>query len=164
MQAKPGVTLIELLIVIALIGICCSLVLSRLSNMGVHVRTELGLLQQVCMYMQRRALLTGQQQSVHLDLHNNSYTFNGRTHKLAQGVIFGTMPVKGPPASPHTLLTNACTFTQNIITFYPSGIIDAGSLYLTNNAHSILYALTNAVSSYSYLRTYCYADTWHMLE
>lgn len=164
MQTKQGVTLIELLVVIALIGICCCLVVSRFSNLSIYARNELDLLHQVCMYMQRRALLTGQQQVVHLDLQNNSYTFNDRTHRLAQGVIFGIIPVKGPPACPHVLLASPCTFKQNVITFYPSGIIDAGSLYLTNDAHSILYALTNAVSSYSYLRTYCYADTWHMLE
>jgi prepilin-type N-terminal cleavage/methylation domain-containing protein len=164
MHVKQGVTLIELLVVITLISMCCYMAVSHFSHMNIYARNELDLLHQVCTYMQRRALVTGQQQTIHLNLHNNSYTFNGRTHQLARGAVFGIMPVKGPPSSPHSVLQTPCTFKHNVITFYPDGIIDAGSVYLTNDNHSALYALTNAVSSYSYLRTYCYADTWRMLE
>lgn len=114
--------------------------------------------------MQRRALVMRQKQILYFDIAHNAYTFEDRTHTLAKGVQFGIMPVKGPPASPSKPLEKALTFKNNQIVFYPDGVIEAGSVYLTNDKKDQLYALTVAVAPYSYLRTYCYADTWRLLQ
>lgn len=164
MRKRPAFTLVELLVVVALIAILASLALHQFSFFSRYVRTELDLLYQTCLYMQRHALVTRQKQTLILDIESNSYRFNDRSHVFKKGVCFGIMPVKGPPSAPNKLLDKASTFKNNQIVFYPDGIIDAGSVYLTNDQHTLLYALTVAISPYSYLRTYCYADTWRLLE
>ncbi len=164
MQKKKAFTLVELLVVVALICMLAGLTVHQFTFMQGHVRSELDGLYQACLYMQRHALVTRQQQILTLDLDQHRYQFNGRNYKLAKGVQFGIIPAKGPPSSPNKHLTKACTFKNDQIIFYPDGIIDSGSVYLTNENHDLLYALTVAVSPYSYLRTYCYADTWRLLE
>lgn len=165
MHFKKGILLIELLVVIALITTLSYFAISHFTLSSLHARTELQLLYQTCMYMQRRALVTKKPQMLHFDLTAQQYHYENRTHTLAQGVMFGIIPgAKGPPATPSKPLSTACTFKNNNITFYPDGIIDAGSIYITNKEHTQLYALTNGVSDYSYLRPYCYADRWKPLE
>lgn len=157
--------LIELLVVITLITILSYLAISQYTLSSLHARTELQLLYQACMYMQRRAMIKKEPQILRFDVAQQQYHFENRTHTLLSGVVFDIIDgVKGPPATPTRPLTSACTFKNNSVTFYPDGIIDAGSVYITNKEHTQLYALTNAVSTYSYLRTYCYADRWNPLE
>lgn len=164
MQRKNAVTLIELLVVIALIALFAGLTIQHSSFLRPYIRTELDLLYQTCIYMQRRALITQQTQAIHIDPQTHSYTFNNRVRKLPKGVRFDIMSVKGPPATPTKLLEKPCTFKNNCITFYANGVIDAGSIYMTNDQRTTLYALTVAVLPYSYLRTYCYADKWLLLQ
>jgi type II secretory pathway pseudopilin PulG len=165
MLFKKGIMLIELLVIIALITMLSYLAISHYTLSSLYARTELQLLYQSCIYMQRRALIKKEPQTLRFDIAQQHYHFENRTHKLAAGVMFGVINgVKGPPATPTKLLTSPCTFKNNSITFYPDGIIDAGSIYITNKEHTQLYALTNAVSTYSYLRTYCYAGTWNSVE
>lgn len=164
MHKRSAFTLVELLVVVALIMIFVGLTLQRFSFSSCYVRSELDLLYQTCLYMQRHALVTRQKQILSFDLVNNTYNFDGKSHQLPKGVCFGIMPVKGPPSSPHQLLDKPCTFKNSQIQFHPDGIIDVGSIYLSNNQRNLLYALTVAVSPYSYLRTYCYADTWRLLK
>lgn len=162
---KKGILLIELLVIIALLSTLSYVAIKQFTNSTLQTRIELQLLYQTCMYMQRRALVKKEPQTISLDLAGQCYHFEGKTHKLLPDARFDIIKgVKGPPATPTKILTSACTFKNNSITFYPDGIIDAGSIYITNKDHTLLYALTNAVSTYSYLRTYCYADTWNPLE
>jgi type II secretory pathway pseudopilin PulG len=164
MRNRLAFTLIELLVVIALIMMTIGLTLQQFSSCSRSVRTELELLYQTSLYMQRRALVMRQKQVLHLDIEHNAYSFEDRTHRLPSGVQFGIMSVKGPPASPSRPLEKSSTFKNNQIIFYPDGPIEPGSVYLTNDKKNQLYALTVAVAPYSYLRTYCYADTWRLLQ
>jgi type II secretory pathway pseudopilin PulG len=164
MRNRLAFTLIELLVVIGLIMMTIGLTLQQFKNSSRSVRTELELLYQTSLYMQRRALVTRQKQIMYLDIEHNRYSFENRTYHLPSGVQFGIIPVKGPPASPLKPLEKSCTFKNNQIVFYPEGVIEAGSVYLTDDTKNRLYALTVAVAPYSYLRTYCYADTWRLLQ
>jgi type II secretory pathway pseudopilin PulG len=164
MRNRLAFTLIELLVVIALTMMLIGLTLQQLNNSSRSVRNEIELLYQTSLYMQRRALFLHQKQILYLDIEHNTYSFEHRTHKLPSGVQFGIMPVKGPPASPLKQLEKPSTFKNNQIIFYPDGVIEAGSIYLTDDKKKQLYALTVAVAPYSYLRTYCYADTWRLLQ
>ncbi len=164
MRNRLAFTLIELLVVIALTMMMIGLTLQQFSDCSRSVRTELELLYQTSLYMQRRALVLRQKQVLYVDIVHNTYSFEDRTHRLANGVQFGIMPVKGPPASPFKMIEKASTFKNDQIVFHPDGVVDAGSVYLTNDKKNQLYALTVAVAPYSYLRTYCYADTWRLLQ
>ncbi len=165
MHFKKGILLIELLVVITILTLLSYVAISHYTASSLHARTELQLLYQACIYMQRRALLKNEPQTLRFDLAEQKYHFENKTHTLAPGTMFGIIQgVKGPPSTPTKPLTTACTFKNNSITFYPDGIIDAGSIYITNKGRTQLYALTNAVSTYSYLRAYCYADTWNYIE
>lgn len=161
---RSAFTLIELLVVIALIMMTIGLTLQQFSSCSRSVRTELELLYQTSLYMQRRALVMRQKQILYLDIEHNAYSFENREHRLPSGVKFGILPAKGPPASPSKPLEKSSTFKNNQIVFYPEGVIEPGSVYLIDENKSQLYALTVAVAPYSYLRTYCYADTWRLLQ
>ena len=160
-----GFTLIELMVVLLLFSIAAGLTFSQFSFLQRgYVKAELDGLYQACLYMQRHAMLSNQSCSLNIDLAQQRYTFNGRTQKLATGVQFGVkQQAKGPPSTPTKQLTTPCTFQGNKITFYPDGIIASGSVYMTDKHHTCLYALTVAVSPYSYLRKYRYDDKWQLV-
>jgi hypothetical protein len=48
--------------------------------------------------------------------------------------------------------------------FYPTGIISSGTVYLVDKNKRYMYALSNAVSQFSYLRLYKYDGGWKLLE
>lgn len=165
MKTQRAFTLIELVIVIACLT--CLIMLSvghvKLSHHG-HLRSELDMLYQVCLYAQRHAMMTGQVCVVEIDVENNCYRCNGQLHQLSKDVYFGLVPhIKGLPSSPQKKITKACTFRNNCITCSKGGIISAGTLYLIGG-NRCLYALTASVAPYSYLRKYRYADKWHLIE
>ena len=162
---KRGFSLIELLIVISIMALlaCISIVGLRAGSQA-HVRLELDTLHTACLYCQRCAQSTGQQHILTIDLADNSYTYNGFAHKLAQSVVFGCIPaVAGPPANPTHAIENAITFANHQIIFYPDGIVQSGSVYLTDTHKKVMYALTSGVGEVSFLRKYSYNGAWKML-
>lgn len=162
---KQAFTLIELLLGMLLLSLLVTLIVHQFSCIRGYVHSEVHNLYQACLYMQRHALMTRKDCSLIFNLDRHNYTFNKRTYRLPSGVKFGILPAYGPPSSPHKAITKACTFKDNEITFYADGIIESGSIYVTDARHTILYALTVPVASYSYLRTYCYDDgTWRLLQ
>jgi len=82
---------------------------------------------------------------------------------LSQPIQFGIMPnIKGPPSSAHTLITKPISFKNNTLVCYPSGIISAGTIYMTDNKQC-MYALSCPVGYVSYLRKYRYANGWKLI-
>jgi hypothetical protein len=115
--------------------------------------------------MRQRALATGTIQTLVIDADNGRYTANNYTEKLVPHVAFGIMPgVQGPPSHPTTSLTNAVTFKDSTITFYPDGILGSGTVYMTDKDGSVLYALSSGVGHTSYIRMYKYCDSWELIE
>jgi type II secretory pathway pseudopilin PulG len=164
---KRGFLLFELLCVFALLTVVCTFALSQLRFLSRgYVRTELETLYQTCLYAQRYAMSSGSPCVVVLDIAKNQYMCNGRVHRFASGVSFGTSSarVKGPPSSPSQEITVPSTFNNNRIVCFPEGIIEAGTIYMTDSDGRSLYALTSGVAPYSYLRKYRYAGTWQRLE
>ena len=160
---KSGTTLIELMVV-------CALIVSLVTLVGVSARflhrfaayVEIEQLYMACRYMQRRAMCTHTEQTLHFNITNRSYTYAERSHTLSPYVMFGSMPnIKNSPSG-HSV-SKPITFVHDSITFYPSGIISAGTVYVTNKARSCCYALSNGVSHVSLLRRYRYHNGWKLI-
>ena len=161
-----GFSLIELMVVLTIIG---SLVLLSTSNTLFFNRSivsaQLEQLYSMCHLARQTALSTNQAQSIHFDIASNTYYWGDRKEVLPRTIRFGFIPgVQGPPSNPTTILHTPITFSGNKITFYPDGIIQAGTLYLTDEHQTIMYALSNAVSQFSYIRMYRYDGTWRILS
>ncbi|MDZ4149882.1 MAG: GspH/FimT family protein [Methylicorpusculum sp.] len=132
-----------------------------------YVRTELEKLQALCGYAQQKALMTNMAQTIVLDATGtiHRYTFGAVGEQLPQSIRFGApAEVKGPPATPTRFIDSPITFKNAQITFYPDGIISAGTVYLTDIDKKICYALTCGVGSVSFLRAYRYDKGWQLLS
>lgn len=162
---KHGFTLIEIMVVI---GLFCLIVmlgvkqLSFLDNTIVHA--EVDKLAGVCMYLRQKAMTTNIDQSLVFDVQKNEYRFDNVCEKLSKRTVFGFLPkATGSPGSAGHTIKKAITFPASTIHFYSTGIISSGSVYLTDVNKKIMYALTNAVSQFSYLRLYRYDGKWKLL-
>jgi hypothetical protein len=164
---KSGWLLLEVLTVCFLIGFCVSLFLVQQFNRSPFASTSLQIhaLFSLCANLQKRALITGQEQRLIINPQKGAYFVDTQQeHILAPPINFDILPeVKGPPGAPKEYLTHPVTFAQNTIVFYPSGILSSGTLYLLDTERKILYAITNSVSYYSYLRLYRYDGKWEIL-
>ncbi len=127
----------------------------------IFVRSELDHLYAVCYYLQRRAMICQQPQTLSFDVSKQRYHYNNRDVILPRHVRFGcARGVKGPPSAAQDVIRNPVTFKNNKITFHPDGIIQAGAVYLTDSYHRFSYALSCAVAHVSYLRKYQYTGKW----
>lgn len=163
---KIGFSLIELMIVLAIVTIIAMLTAtSRMFFTDIATRLEIDKLYSLCHYAQRCAMASNQIQTITFNVSANTYRFGEREEKLSPGVIFGFIQgAKGPPAHPTSPLSKPITFTGEHITFYPDGIIQAGTMYLVNDNKTTMYALSNAVSQVSHLRKYSYNGSWRMIQ
>jgi len=165
-RIEPGFSLIEMMIVIALLAIVITLV--GVSTQFMHkivARTEVELLHATCCNLQQRAIATRQEQTLHFDETNHSYRYNDHVHKLPPTVQFAVLPeAKGPPSEPINSLTSAITFANKTIVFNSDGIIQAGAVYVLDVPGSNLYALSSWVSPVSFLRKYRYDGKWYLIE
>lgn len=155
---KPAFTLIEVLVVLTLIAFLCMLSIGglRFSNHQA-VSTQARALCMSCRYLQQRALAAQQEQSMTFDPAGAYRLSTGEVYELVRGVQFGSISgALGPPAEPRVAITNPITFVGNKITFYPTGIIQPGTVYLVDRQQQILYAVTVAVSGVSCPRVYRY--------
>jgi prepilin-type N-terminal cleavage/methylation domain-containing protein len=163
---KTGFSLIELIIVLAIIAIIAMLAGTSANTLhNAAIRLEVDKLYALCHYAQRYAMASNEMQTITFNLANNTYRFHDREEQLVADVQFGFIEgAKGPPAHPSYLLANPITFSDNHITFYPDGIIQAGTVYLVNKNHTSMYALSNAVSAVSHLRKYVYKGSWQLMR
>jgi Tfp pilus assembly protein FimT len=162
---RRGFLLAELMVTIAVL--CLMIVLLKgagsFTTTG-FVRASLDQLCATCLMAQKRAMMTGVQQEVVLEIDRGSYRYGTERIVLPKGVMFGWLAaVQGPPATPQALLTTASTFARNTIACSPEGTISSGAVYMTDAKKTVLYALSSGVGSVSFLRKYRYAKGWHYL-
>lgn len=164
--SRVGFSLLECMIVLALLMILAQAAMfncSCVSSMVTHA--DITGLYMACLYMQRLAQVTQKTHYLALDTTGHAYTFDGKAVALSRGIHFGSLPsVKGPPSSPHALITDPVTFKEHRIGFMPHGITHSGTMYLTD-ARGTLYAISAPIARIAYFRLYRYdAGLWRLLR
>lgn len=162
-----GTSLIELCCVIALIGVIATAGLIGFKRYpATLVRMELNRLTAVCIYMRRKALIEGHVQRLMFGKDMRSYSVD-TVIRLVPPVIFGTLPqVKGSPGDPRKELKEPITYTHKSIEAYPDGTLSAGTVYLSDESHACLYALTTDASAVTAMRIYRYGSAegrWELI-
>ncbi len=162
---KAGFTLIELSLVLALLAVVLFLTAAHARFLNrLVVRAELERLYATCYYLQRCAMAQGKPYKIVFDMHAHSYRYNDCSYTLSSSVRFGCLPnTHGPPSKPTNTIAKPVTFKGNSLTFHPDGIVQSGTIYLTDAQHTCMYALSCAVSQVSYLRKYQYTNAWELL-
>jgi len=160
-----GFSLIELMVVLSIVGLLTLLAAGNTMFLNRSIiRAQFEQLYSMCHLARQTAIATNKAQIIQFDLVCNTYSWGDRKESLPRAIRFGFIAgTKGPPAHPTTVLHTPITFSGNKITFHPDGIIQAGTLYLVDEQATTMYALSNAVSQFSYLRMYRFDGTWHTL-
>lgn len=160
-----GFTLIEAMVVICLFALIVTLGMKQLSFLdNIIVHAEVDKLAGICMYLRQKAIASNADQSLICDVEKNEYRFDNVCEKLSKRTAFGFLPnATSSPGSAGRIIKKAITFPGSTIHFYPTGIISSGAVYITDTHKKIMYALTNAVSQFSYLRLYRYDGKWKLL-
>lgn len=129
------------------------------------VHTEINKLTAACSYLRQKAITTNTECVLRFDPEKNEYYAHGIHEVLSQGICFGFIPgVLGPPGCPSHTIEKAITFPGYEIHFYPTGIVSSGTVYIADNNKRYLFALSNAVSQFSYLRLYRYDGKWKLID
>lgn len=164
--SKRGFSLIEIMVCIALSVIFASLIFANISFIHRYLlRAEVDKIFNVCRYLQRCAQISGEKKVLYFDIKNNIYMYDNKMCRLPKRIKFGTIPgVKGPPSSPRKIINSPITFKGNKVVFHPDGIIQSGTVYITDNKNRFLYAVSCSVSQVSYLRKYLYNQTWTQIK
>jgi prepilin-type N-terminal cleavage/methylation domain-containing protein len=165
MRNQKGFPLIELMIVIVLVALLSGLTLWNMRTFsGMVVRADIEKLYTTCIYLRQKAVSTHTEQLLEFDHANNTYRYDDTIEHLSTTTIYGFVKgVMGPPSSLQAPISTYNTFDHNRIIFYPDGIIQSGTLYITDKDKKALYALTSGVGQVSFLRKYRYDGSWHLL-
>lgn len=166
LKNKTGYILVELLVVIVLFG--CIFGAGALSVRWIEqllVRAELDKFLMVCYSLQQRARATGKEILLTFDQEKKSYHFGNQNESMVPGVYFA-FPDHAPTLSNSTLrMKKPITFVENKISFYPSGIVQAGTVCFSNFSKKVGYALSSSVGVLSQLRQYAWnGRSWKQLE
>ena len=162
---KKAFNLIELTITLALIIITTTLAFSSLTqHKGQHIAAEANALRSALWHLQNIARAQNKQKTLVFNEAENSYHYNGETHKLCRKVKFGTLQnVLGPPSSPKKQLKKSITFKNHEIIVTPQGILQSGTVYLIDDAQQLIYAITVPIAGVSFIRIYRYHNKqWHV--
>lgn len=162
---SSGFSLLEILIVLAITCLLCGLISFNLSFVhSAQAHQEINLLYARMGALQQTAIATAQNQILQFIPHEHAYWWENKLYRLPKSVRFQVLStLKGPPSTPHETPSSAVTFPNHRITFYPDGIIQAGTVYLLNDKQQ-QYALSCGVSTVSFLRKYRYDGIWKIIE
>lgn len=162
---SKGFTLLEMVVVLALItiGALLTIPIFRIFDQ-LMVRTEVDVIYLAIKSLEQKAVTSGNQQELIFDEKNNSYTAEGVVYHLHSPAIFGIVEkVAGPPSKPQKIITKPINFPDNKLIIFSDGVIQAGTIYITDKEKKYFYALTCPVSDISYLRRYVYNGHWTLL-
>ncbi len=163
---RHGFGLLELAIALGVLALIALLTLPTLRIIDeLTVSLAVDNLYAQLLSLQQQARLLGKIRTMTVFPEAGSYSVASKKYVLPPLVRFGIIPgVKGPPSKPLNTLSKPVTFTDQVITFHPSGALQSGALYLTDQAGLCLYAVTVGVAPYSYVRRYAYQDGWVLMS
>lgn len=165
-HARLGTLLIELMIVICIVAVIFGLSLSQFSFFTrMRLMTDLHKLSTVIMYLQQRAIATGNSIDLVFNQNKKSYSYLNVTDTLDDKVVFGFVSgATGPPSNPSSPIKSPITFKNTIIVFSSDGTCSSGTVYLSDSAKKQSVALTTPVGEISHMRLYSYQNGWKLLE
>ncbi len=163
---QPSFLLVELLVAISLFVLLITFAIPsfRFSSRH-HVLQEIDELFSVCHLLQQRAMARSREYVLHLDpcgYHTPAEQGPPMVHhQFHKEITFGCRSdIKGPPGRPTKPVSKSVTFPttkgQSRISFFPTGVMSAGTAYLTDAKQQHVAALTSGVAQVSYLRKYQY--------
>ena len=152
------------MIVIALVALLMTLSIGsfRFFNRWL-VRLQLNHLYMLCLCTRCQAMALRRTLHIQCNSSTNTYASVHQQYHLRKA-IFNYLPgTMGPPSNPVYPITQPITFAQDTITFYPDGTMNAGTIYITDQDQTSMYALTIGVTEFPFIRTYLYANQWQLL-
>jgi hypothetical protein len=162
---KDGFLLTECMIGLALMILCTYCVHEVWSTFHrIIVRNELDILTATCFMCQHAASLDGTVRHIRCDIAKNAYRYGNAFYQLPPQVRFAILPgLRGPPGAPRWSPQQPVTFVKNTIACFRKGIMQSGTVYLTDVGGKCQFALSNAVGSTYYMRKYTYNNGWKRL-
>ena len=153
---KGGSLLIELCLAIVILSVMVTISIPNFAYLNrLTVRSELEKLDSVFSFLKCLSISKNSECVLSFDIKNGCYFFEGRHEKLPISVKFGAPDgACGPPGGPNKPIKKPVTFKKGRVVFYPTGIMDSGSVYLVDSSGKYGYALSNAVSHVSHIRKY----------
>lgn len=163
---REGFMLFEAVVVLALIAMGAALTIPTLRIFDrLMVKTEVDVLYLAIKSLEHKAILSGKQAELVFDEKKQTYMVDGVVYYLHSPAMFGIVDnIAGPPSNPKKIITKAIQFPDNKITIFSDGIVQAGSVYITDKNKKYVYALTCPVSDISYLRRYVYNGRWTLIS
>jgi type II secretory pathway pseudopilin PulG len=165
-----GMTIIELIVVLAMVVILCSGCFVVVERIQQNLNTKLAVneLYSWFLHAHTRAQISGVSQKIIFYPQAQSYRVGEILITLPKGVVFGgnkALSVLVPPSKPSTALSQAITFVDKTINFYPDGTMQAGVVYFGHQKESRLYAISSGVREPFFIRLYCYEHArWRLVE
>ena len=135
------------------VGWWCTMAYWRISHQAT-ITAQIDRIRLFCLDSLYRALYTGLLQ--HIVIRDNRLVNDqGQELVLDNELVFGVLPgTYGPPGLPQALVIDPVTFQGHMIVLHPSGVMNAGTLYLVNRTTKDGYALSSSVGAFGFLRRY----------
>jgi|GEM_PF-403867 len=162
-----GFSLFELLVVLGLVMVIIGLIGVQVGCLrSALVRAEIEKIETICCYLRCLAQTSNKPCTLTFDINKGQYQYAHIIEELPKFLYFGVKNgILGPPSAPTGVIKKGVTFPGNQIIFHPSGVMHAGTIYLSDSLGSYVGALSCAVSQVSYVRKYCYVNgRWQLLK
>jgi len=163
---KQGFFLVELTVCIALFVLIASFTITVGSSFNTtSCVLELFLFKRAIQRAQFRAISTGIDQTLVISQKNNSYCFENETVMFKKIVIAKPSEKIFQPSSQIKVISRACTFLNDTIICFATGIISGGSLYWSSiDNKQLFFCLTCPVSQVNLINLYKYDTVWSMIS
>ncbi|MFC1842215.1 Tfp pilus assembly protein FimT/FimU [Candidatus Dependentiae bacterium] len=163
---SDGFSLAEIMISIALFVLLVGLIAANTRFLHKFLlRAQVDKLYNTFVYLQRCAISTGEKQLLVFNIEKQQYAYGKTICTFPKQVVFGIIKqVKGPPSCPGRVIKSSVTFKGKKVVFKTNGIIESGTVYITDRDKKYMYAISSGVAQASYLRKYVYNGKWILIR
>ena len=165
MRAR-GIFLLEFVFVVGILSLLVTICLPRMDFIRrAYARAEIDKLYSDFIYLQQCSVSENKIQTLSFDEKHNEYSYNGHSHSLPRGIVFGVLPgVLGPPSKPSKPIEKGITFKDLKVMFYPTGIVRPGMVSIVDYFAGVMFSLSSSASSISSIKKYAYQHGWIELK